>query len=66
MKKIIIREEIKDITDENFDFEFGTKEVPLERSEFISVLEKEFLRLLKIYREQKFDIDTDDEPDSGK
>jgi len=63
MERINIREEMKQITDSHFDFEFETKEVPMKRSEFIDVLETEFTRLFKTYRNYFADVDKDDKPD---
>ncbi len=63
MEKLNIRQEMTDITDVHFDFEFETKEVPLKRSEFIDILETEFTRVFKTYRNYFADIDSDDKPD---
>ena len=62
MKKLNIREEIKYIVDENFDFDFDTIQVPLKRSEFIGTLTKEFYRLFKEYQFYLSDIDFEIEP----
>ena len=62
MEKLIIRDEIKLIVDNHFDFMFDTLEVPMKRSEFISILTKEVTTLFKKYRNYKADMDNDDEP----
>ena len=64
MNSLKIKEEIKELVDENFDFEFDTIEVPIERSKFIQILSDEFLRLFKEYRNYKGDVDKNKEPDN--
>ena len=50
MEKLNVREEIKLIVDNHFDFMFETVDLPLKRSEFISILTKEVTALFKKYR----------------
>lgn len=42
-----IREEVKYIVDEYFEFEFDTKQLPMTRTEFIDTLENQIQKLIQ-------------------
>ncbi len=49
-KRIIgmdLHEDIKLLVDNYFEFEFNTKEVPISRTEFISILEQQIEKLIE-------------------
>ena len=57
-----LREEIKYIVDEYFEFEFDSKQLPLTRIEFIDTLEDRFRKLLTKYKTGDVETSKDSKP----